>query len=120
MNFADAHPYAPQSVPAPGETLKETLEDLALPQADLARRTGLSTKHINQLIQGAASLSPEVAILLEHTTGVPAGVWNRLEAAWRTYLARQQEDKALAEKVHWPTNFPPPKLVNRTLRPTRT
>lgn len=120
MNPADAHPYAPQSVPAPGETLKETLEELDLPQADLARRTGLSIKHVNQLIQGAASLSPEVAILLEHTTGVPAGVWNRLEAAWRTYLARQQEDNALAEKVDWLANFPLAELVKRQILPDRT
>lgn len=119
MNSADAYPYAPQSVPAPGETLKETLEALELPQADLARRTGLSTKHINQLIQGAASLSPEVAILLERTTGVPAGVWNRLEAAWRTYLASQQEDTALAEKVDWLANFPLTELVKRRILPDR-
>jgi HTH-type transcriptional regulator/antitoxin HigA len=120
MNSADAHLYAPQSVPAPGETLKETLEDLDLPQADLARRTGLSTKHINQLIQGAASLSPEVAILLERTTGVPAGVWNRLEAAWRTYLASQKEDEDLAQKVGWLANFPLAELVRRQILPDRT
>lgn len=119
MNSADAHPYAPQSVPAPGETLKEALEDMGLPQADLARRTGLSTKHVNQLIQGAASLSPEVAILLERTTPIPAGVWNRLEAAWRTHLARQREDEALAEKVNWLANFPLTELVKRQILPDR-
>lgn len=121
MNSADAYPpYKPQSVPPPGETLKQALVDLDLPQADLARRTGLSTKHINQLIQGAASLSPDVAILLERTTGVPAGIWNRLEAAWRTYLARQQEDEALADKVEWLTEFPMAELVKREILPDRS
>lgn len=121
MNSADAYPpYNPQSVPPPGETLKDVLEGLNLPQADLARRTGLSTKHVNQLIQGAASLSPEVAILLERTTGVPAGIWNGLEAAWRTYLARQQEDAALAEKIDWLANFPMNELVKRQILPDRS
>ena len=120
MNSADAYPYEPQSVPAPGETLKETLEDLDLQQADLARRTGLSTKHINQLIQGAASLSPDVAILLERTTGVPAGMWNRLEAAWRTHLARLNEEEALAGQTDWLAKFPMAELVKRRILPDRT
>ncbi|MGV9272301.1 ImmA/IrrE family metallo-endopeptidase [Streptomyces griseosporeus] len=109
--------YAPQSVPPPGETLKETLELLGIAQADLARRTGLSTKHINQVIQGTAPLSPDTALLLERATGVPAGLWNAREAAWRTQLAREEEEKALAEHVGWLDNFPLRELVSRKVLP---
>ncbi|WP_275558404.1 ImmA/IrrE family metallo-endopeptidase [Streptomyces sp. 5-6(2022)] len=113
----DPTAYAPQSVPPPGETLKETLEVLGIPQADLARRTGLSTKHINQVIQGTAALSPDTALLLERATGVPAGLWNAREAAWRTQLAREEEEKALAEQVDWLDNFPLRELVSRNVLP---
>ncbi|NUP15566.1 MAG: ImmA/IrrE family metallo-endopeptidase [Streptomyces sp.] len=112
---ADPTAYAPQSVPPPGETLKETLEVLGIPQADLSRRTGLSTKHINQIIQGTAALSPDTALLLERVTGVSAGLWNAREAAWRTQLAREEEEKALAEHVGWLDHFPLRELVSRNI-----
>ncbi|MDX3523343.1 ImmA/IrrE family metallo-endopeptidase [Streptomyces scabiei] len=114
---ADPTAYAPETVPSPGETLKETLEVLGIPQADLARRTGLSTKHINQVIQGTAALSPDTALLLERATGVPARLWNAREAAWRTQLAREEEEKALSEHLGWLDRFPLRELVSRGILP---
>lgn len=105
--------YVPQSVPPPGETLKETLEVLGISQADLARRTGLSTKHVNQLIQGLAILSPETAVLLERATGLRAEVWNGLEAQWRTQQQREQENQVLEGQLPWLDNFSLPELVSR-------
>ncbi len=105
--------YAPRSVPPPGETLKETLDVLGISQADLARRTGLSTKHVNQIIQGAAILSPETAVLLERATGLRAEVWNGLEAQWRTQRQREQETRILEGQLSWLDNFSLPELVAR-------
>lgn len=50
------------------------------------------------MIQGAAVLTPETAEVLERVTGVPAVLWNTLEAAWRTQAVREGEtyDGALA------------------------
>ncbi|MET8682220.1 ImmA/IrrE family metallo-endopeptidase [Streptomyces sp. NPDC004647] len=111
--------YAPQTVSPPGETLKETLEELGISQADLARRTGLSTKHINQIVQGAAVLSPETALLLERITDVPATVWNTLEAAWRTQVLLEQEREKLASQTGWLDNFPLADLAARGVLPNR-
>lgn len=116
---ADPTAYAPDSVPHPGETLQETLDELGIPQADLARRTGLSTKHINQVIKGAAPLSPDTALLLERTTGVPASLWNALEAAYRTQQAREEESKSLASRVDWLSRFPLAELVKLKVLPNR-
>ena len=44
--------FNPDYTVAPGETLLETLESLGMKQAELAERTGLSTKHINGIIKG--------------------------------------------------------------------
>jgi len=65
--------YAPDSVLPPGETLRETLEALPMSQADLSTRTGLSTKHINQIVQGVAVLSHDTAIALERATTTGGG-----------------------------------------------
>lgn len=72
----------------PGETLKARLAQLGMPQAELARRTGLTVKHINQVVKGVANVSADVALLLERETGVPSAVWNRLDADWRDRQAR--------------------------------
>jgi HTH-type transcriptional regulator / antitoxin HigA len=111
--------YRPQSISPPGETLKETLEELGIPQADLARRTGLSIKHINQIVIGKAAISPETALLFERATGVPAAAWNTLEANWRMHLVRQEDDEVLAEQVDWLDRFPIAELVARKILPDR-
>jgi HTH-type transcriptional regulator/antitoxin HigA len=66
---ADFYPYRPDYAVPPGETLRDTLEALDMTQADLARRTGLSTKHINQLVQAAVALTPDTAMALDQVTG---------------------------------------------------
>lgn len=116
---ADPLAYAPQSVPHPGETLQDTLDELGIPQADLARRTGMSTKHINQVIRGIAALSPDTALRLERATGVSAGFWNNLEAAYRTQEAKQAADQELAPQVGWLGNFPLTELVKLHVLPSR-
>jgi HTH-type transcriptional regulator / antitoxin HigA len=73
---------------APGETLRELLEEQGLSQRDLARRTGLSPKHVNRLLQGLVPLSADAAVRLERVTGTPARFWHRLEANYRSDLER--------------------------------
>lgn len=100
------YPYQPESVPPPGETLRETLESLDMSQAELSLRTGLSAKHINQIVQGVATLSHDTAIALERATGVPASLWNSLEANYREYLARNRERKKLSDHTGWLSKMP--------------
>lgn len=99
-------PYAPTEVLAPGETLRETLEALDMSQTQLAQRTGMSTKHVNQILQGHAALTHDTAILLERTTGVPARFWNSLEAQYRDILAREQERQSLTRHQTWLKQMP--------------
>jgi HTH-type transcriptional regulator/antitoxin HigA len=102
----DSYEYAPDSVLPPGETLRETLEALHMSQAELSQRTGLSTKHINQIVQGVAVLSHDTAIALEKATGVPARLWNALEANYRDFLARKRERDQLADQTTWLRQIP--------------
>lgn len=111
--------YEPDDVLPPGDTLKEQLEALGIPQADLARRTGLSTKHINQIVQGSAVLTPETALLLERAVGIPASLWNQMEAAWRTHVSRIESREALSGHLEWLKHFSLGELVKRGILPTR-
>lgn len=90
----------------PGETLRETLEHLEMSQSKLAARTGLTLKHVNQIVQGNASITPATALTLERVTGVPASLWNNLEAEYQDRKVRATEISSLAEDSAWLDKMP--------------
>ncbi|MGO4535183.1 helix-turn-helix domain-containing protein [Leifsonia sp. 2MCAF36] len=106
-------PFDPDRASAPGETLRETLEALPLSQTDLALRTGMSIKHVNQLVSGSATLSHDTAIRLERATGVPATTWNNLEARYRDSITRAEERETLADSKDWLRQMPVSALRSR-------
>ncbi|MGH2724367.1 MAG: ImmA/IrrE family metallo-endopeptidase [Actinomycetota bacterium] len=105
--------YQPDYAIQPGATLRSTLAERGMTQADLAARTGLSLKHINQIVQGNAPITHETALLLEKTTGVPARLWNALEANYRDRLARREDKESLAGDAEWLDELPVKELVKR-------
>lgn len=82
--------FQPDYAVPPGETLRARLHEIGLTQSDLAVRTGLSAKHVNQIIKGLAPITHETAMTLELVTGTPAAVWNKLEARYRESLLRMK------------------------------
>lgn len=101
----------PDYAVAPGETLRDRLDELGMTQAELAVRTGLTTKHINQVLQGVVPLSAEVAQRLEYATAVPARLWNRLEADYRSTLVRLGQRRDLQDDIGWLAELPVRQLV---------
>jgi HTH-type transcriptional regulator/antitoxin HigA len=101
----------------PGETLQDLMEEQGLSQRDLARRADLSPKHVNQLLHGLVSLSPAVAQRLELVTGMPARMWNQLEALYQSDLQRIQARRDLAEYSAWLDAMPVKALLKRGLLP---
>ena len=105
--------FEPDYAVPPAGTLRDTLGALGLSQSDLAARTGLSLKHVNQIAQGLAPISPETAILLEKVTSVPAKMWTLLEATYRAALARAADRETLASQVDWLQQVPVAELIRR-------
>ncbi len=99
--------------PRPGRLLQRELDEHSISQAQLAARTGLSTKHINLVIKGTAPLSPDVAVTLEQVLGTPAESWLRLEAAYQAHQVRAERRDALAGFVGWANAFPRQILIDR-------
>jgi HTH-type transcriptional regulator/antitoxin HigA len=102
---------------SPGETLQELMEEQGLTQRDLARRANLSPKHVNQLLHGLVSLSPEVAQRLELVTGMPARMWNQLEALYQSDLQRIKARRDLEESSEWLNAMPIKALLKRGILP---
>jgi HTH-type transcriptional regulator/antitoxin HigA len=102
---------------APGRTLQDLMEEQGMTQRDLARRADLSPKHVNQLLHGMVSLSPAVAERLELVTGMPARMWNQLEALYQSDLQRIQARRNLAECSAWFDIMPVKALLERGVLP---
>lgn len=107
------YPYDPDYAVRPGETLQETIDALGIDQRELAKRAGLSAKHVNQVIKGVAPITQDTAIRLERVTGVPARMWNNLEANYREQLARLQQKKRLQRDLEWLKTIPTKELIAR-------
>ncbi|MHA7293540.1 ImmA/IrrE family metallo-endopeptidase [Arthrobacter sp. HLT1-21] len=105
--------YTPERVLPPGATLLEVLEERGMTQSDLATRTGLSTKHVNQIVKGVASITPETTILLERATGVAASAWTNLESAYQLDRSRSREGERLTLDLDWLKTLPLGELVKR-------
>lgn len=107
------HPFEPDYAVAPGETLSETLESLGMTQRDLAVRTGMATKTINEIVKGKAPITPDTSVLLERVTGVPSRMWNNLETNFRERLAKIADRQRLEEDLDWLKSIPTNELIKR-------
>lgn len=109
------YPIHPDYCPPPGDTLKETIEELNISQKELALRTGLTAKTISQLINSKAPITPNIADKLELVTGVPCIFWLNLENNYRLFLKEQeeQEEKNLSQAREFVSRFPYAELVKR-------
>ncbi len=110
-------PFRPDYASPPGETIADMLDDRDMTQAELARRLGVSVKHVNQIINGAATVSAELALGLEKVLGATAAFWSTREALYQSKLAEQQEQLELASAQDWAKKFPISELKKRNFIP---
>src|SRR5687767_629879 len=103
--------YNPSDVSAPGETLRDLLEERSITQAELATRMGRPLKTISEIVNGKAAITPETALQLELAVGVPADFWNARERDFRAFLAKQEEEERLESLKSWCAKFPIKELV---------
>ncbi|MBB1515004.1 ImmA/IrrE family metallo-endopeptidase [Tessaracoccus sp. MC1679] len=78
-----------------GEFIAEWLEDRDMSRAELARRAGVSRKHITMVIAGAP-VTPDFATKLALVTHVPAERWLALEAQYRADVERLGLENSLS------------------------
>ncbi|HOO17085.1 MAG: helix-turn-helix domain-containing protein [Phycisphaerae bacterium] len=105
--------YEPDYAVPPGATLQETIDSLGMTQRELALRTGMAPKTINEIINGKAPITPATSVLLERVTGVPARMWNNLESNYREQLARTADRERLQGDLDWLDRVPTGELVKR-------
>ena len=81
-----------EEIISPGQKIREMLRVRGILQKEFAMRMGLTEKHVSKLINGEVQLTVDVAVRLETVLGIPATVWNAMEARYREQLLRSGEE----------------------------
>jgi HTH-type transcriptional regulator/antitoxin HigA len=105
-NFAAPEDFAPDWAVPPGRLIQRELEAAGLSQAEVASRASLSAKHLNQVLKGHVTLSPEVAVALERVLDGAADLWLRMDVSWQAARTREDARRAFGTMAGWVQNFP--------------
>jgi addiction module HigA family antidote len=78
----------------PGEILaEEFLNPMGLTQAEAARRMGMSTNRLNELVRGKRGVTAATAIRLAGLLGTSPELWLNLQATWDLWQAYRAEKR---------------------------
>lgn len=105
--------FQPDWASPPGDTLSDLLEEQDMTQTELAERLGVTLKHVNRVVNGAATISAELALGLEKVFGASAAFWMTREAHYQAALARREQRHEFAQAVDWAHRFPIKELRKR-------
>jgi len=103
--------FLPDYAVPPGEILEDELASRRMSQVELARRTGLTKKTINEIVKGKAPITPESALKLERVFCQPAEYWLNIEKLFQEAQARKAERRKLQSDVVWLKKLPIRKMI---------
>ncbi len=98
--------YIPDYLVLPGEVLEDYLESYGMTQAELADRTGMAKKTINEIIKGKAAITPDTAFKFERVFNRPASFWSSLERQFQEDQVRLAEKAKLSVHLEWLKRIP--------------
>jgi addiction module HigA family antidote len=79
----------------PGEHLAEELEALNMSAAELARKIGVPTNRVTQILNGTRAVTGDTALRLAHFFGMSAQFWLNLQSLYDLRLAQQKVGKSI-------------------------
>ena len=81
-------PNWPGPAVSPGEMLlEEFLKPLGLDRAEAARRMGISTTRLNEVVTGKCRVTVDTALRLSPLLKTSPQFWMRLQTDWEVHLA---------------------------------
>ncbi len=79
--------FTPKVVFHPAETLRDKLSEMGMSIKEFALRTGIPEKTFIAVLKKESPLTPEMAVLFENVTKIPAGFWIEKQARYNEYIA---------------------------------
>ena len=105
MPQRETREFTPDWSVHPGTVLRQVLEKHGIRQSELAERTGLTAKHINQIVTGSIGISGDVAVLLERVLSIDAQFWTRADADYQAYASKEKAKTQAQEFASWAGKF---------------
>ena len=84
----------------PGEILlEEFMRPYGMTQTEIARRIGVSRKHISEIVNGRKGISTDIALRLARLFGTSPELWLNGQIAWDVWHAMQGENAYKLEAI---------------------
>lgn len=104
--MAISNEFMPKVAIHPGRILLEEVKSRHMSQVEFAERTGMTAKHMSDIVNGKADITPEVALALESALGTSAQMWMTLQMQYDEVVARQKEEATLERDMEAIKCFP--------------
>jgi len=82
------------------ETLRETLDDWDVSQAEVSRMTGIHSPHLTDMKKGRRRCTPEYDLRLSRYFGTSPGYWLRLQLDYELMRAERESGERISREVH--------------------
>lgn len=104
--------YTPRLVSHPGATLAAKLHEMGMSIREFAVRATKPEKTILAVIKGESSITPDMAVIFETVTLIPAHFWLSRQRNYDECQARQRMEQRIAESMEWADCFPVKNMVS--------
>ena len=84
----------------PGEILREEfMKPYGMTQKEIARRIGVSRKHISEIVNRRKGISTDIALRLSRLFGTSPELWLNGQIAWDVWYAMRRENSYKLETI---------------------
>jgi len=80
----------------PGEHLAEELREVDMGAAELARRLGVPTNRVTEILNGRRAITGDTALRLAHFFGTTAEFWLNLQSLYELRVAEKKAGKSIS------------------------
>lgn len=86
--------------PHPGELLSVWIDGITI--SDFAAAIGISRVTLSRIINGHASITPDLAIRLEEALGTSREMWANLQSNYDLWIEAHRQDRVVVRAVRKP------------------
>ena len=89
----------------PGDLIRDCLDELKVSVTDAAKALGVTRATLSRLLNGKASVSPQMAVRLEKALGSSAGFWLRLQLNYDLAQIQAESGKIRVRRLATPSQL---------------
>lgn len=110
-NMVRKNEYSPQTVSHPGITLAAKIQEMGMSVREFSLRASKPEKTIQAVLRGDSSITPDMAVIFENVTGIPAHFWMSRQRNYDEFLARKRMAQKIAASTEWTNCFPVKEMI---------